>query len=80
MSDKFIAMLGMCHPGSLILLSHYALLLKDIEDYWYFQGRASRLIRTITRKLDIKWRKFIEVLLTEKVTGSSTRSDYEEIP
>lgn len=60
MSDVFIKMLGSWHPGALLLLAHYALLLKAIEHYWYFEGRADRLIREAIVKLDRKWHKYLE--------------------
>jgi hypothetical protein len=60
LSEKFMIMLATSHPGALILLAHYSVLLKNIEDQWYFRGRATRMIRTIALRLDLRWHRFIE--------------------
>ncbi|EXJ94900.1 hypothetical protein A1O1_00018 [Capronia coronata CBS 617.96] len=58
-SDKFMTLLKARHPAALILLAHYALLLERIESAWYFKGRATRLISSISRKLPLEWHQFI---------------------
>ena len=58
--DRFMLMLAASHPGALILLAHYSVLLKNIEDQWYFKGRATRMIQEIVARLEPKWHKFIE--------------------
>ncbi|EXJ85314.1 hypothetical protein A1O3_05989 [Capronia epimyces CBS 606.96] len=60
LSDPFMAMMAANHPGALILLAHYAILLKDIEQHWYFKGRATRLIRRIAERLEERWQTYIE--------------------
>ncbi|EXJ93743.1 hypothetical protein A1O1_02136 [Capronia coronata CBS 617.96] len=60
LSDAFLAMMASGHPGALILLAHYAILLKDIEQQWYFRGRATRLIQRIAERLDQRWQTYIE--------------------
>lgn len=60
LSEKFMAMLAASHPGALILLAHYSVLLQNIEDQWYFKGRATKMIRAIMLRLAIKWHRFIE--------------------
>ncbi len=55
MSMDFTKLLQDLHPAALILLAHYAVLLKPIEEKWYFEGRATKLLKTISQKLDPYW-------------------------
>lgn len=55
MSMAFTKLLRDSHPAALILLAHYAILLKPIESKWYFKGRATKLLETVSRKLDPRW-------------------------
>lgn len=55
MSRDFTILLRDLHPAGLILLAHYAVLLKPIESTWYFEGRATKLLRTISYKLEHYW-------------------------
>lgn len=71
--DQFMAMLAASHPGALILLAHYSVLLKNIEDQWYFKGRATKMIQEIATRLEPKWHKFIEKpLKLVKDSGASS--------
>ncbi|KIW18931.1 hypothetical protein PV08_03220 [Exophiala spinifera] len=54
-SMTFTRLLRDSHPAALILLAHYAILLKPIESKWYFKGRATKLLETISRKVDPHW-------------------------
>ena len=65
LSVPFIALINEGHPGALILLAHYCILLKKIEGHWYFEGRATRLLRSILRNLGREWWDFIEWPLEE---------------
>ncbi|EXJ90133.1 hypothetical protein A1O3_03202 [Capronia epimyces CBS 606.96] len=58
-SDGFMSLMKEQHPAALILLAHYSLLLKRIESEWFFRGRATRLMRSIVRKLHPQWHPFI---------------------
>ncbi|KAJ9624321.1 hypothetical protein H2204_010877 [Knufia peltigerae] len=55
MSMEFTKLLRDSHPAALILLAHYAILLKPIESKWYFKDRATKLLETISRKLHPRW-------------------------
>lgn len=59
LSEDFMTMLAASHPGALILLAHYCTLLRNIEDQWYFNGRATRMLRAIEKRLAPKWHQFI---------------------
>jgi hypothetical protein len=59
LSAEFMALLREEHPSALVLLAHYTVLLKRIEDVWYFHDRAKRLLRIIHGKLDPYWHPYI---------------------
>lgn len=64
-SVEFCTLLKSWHPGALILLAHYCILLQRVESHWYFDGRATRLLSTILRHLDVRWHQYIEWPLQE---------------
>ena len=47
-------------PEALILLAHYCVLLKHLEDCWFMQGHAAWMIDLIQHRLDKGLRKWIE--------------------
>lgn len=57
--DSYIALLAERHPGALILLAYYCLLLRPLDDLWYFKGRPGKLLACIVRALDDEWHPFI---------------------
>jgi hypothetical protein len=59
-SVEFLQLLSAWHPGALILLAHYCILLKKVEVHWYFEGRATKLLSTILKRLDMRWHYFIK--------------------
>lgn len=61
----FMDLLKVYDPGALILLAHYCIILSRVEHPWYLQGRASRLLFMITRRLDEKWHRYIKWPLEE---------------
>jgi hypothetical protein len=61
----FMNLLNNWHPGALILLCHYCILLKKLEAHWYFEGRATRLLTTIFKHLDTRWHCFVKWPLEE---------------
>ena len=67
-SDSFLAMLCDQHPGAMILLAHYCLLLKASEGIsWYFDGRAASLLGRILQTLDVKWYPYIKDPVNELI-------------
>lgn len=62
---EFFELLRTWHPGVLILLAHYYILLKKIEEHWYFEGRAKPLLSTVWRRLEPKWHQYIAWPLQE---------------
>ncbi|KAJ5601791.1 hypothetical protein N7510_011325 [Penicillium lagena] len=56
----FISLLSERHPGALILLAYYCVILKDMEDCWYFEGRPVKLLASIADVLDARWCPYIQ--------------------
>jgi hypothetical protein len=54
-SDDFVTLLSDEHPGALILLAHYCILLKQLESYWYMKGYSARLLSRIYTRIGQKW-------------------------
>ncbi|CAM1508893.1 Fc.00g026320.m01.CDS01 [Cosmosporella sp. VM-42] len=54
-SSAYIGLLSKGHPGAVVLLSHYSVLLEDIQCHWYFQDGAKRLLNTTFERLEPKW-------------------------
>ncbi|OOF97215.1 hypothetical protein ASPCADRAFT_165820 [Aspergillus carbonarius ITEM 5010] len=73
-SLEYMALLQHRHPGALILLAHYCILLKQMEKHWYFEGRAATLIRVIQRQLKSDWHFFIQEPL--KIVLGVTQEDH----
>ncbi|KAJ5811893.1 hypothetical protein N7474_008194 [Penicillium riverlandense] len=65
----FISLLSERHPGALILLAYYCMILKDVEDCWYFKGRPVKLLASIADVLDVRWYPYIQEPINV-VTGS----------
>jgi Orsellinic acid/F9775 biosynthesis cluster protein D/Fungal specific transcription factor domain len=59
-SVDYMYLLNKWHPGALILLAHYCILLLKVEQHWYFEGRAKRLLETIMSRLDPVWHDSIK--------------------
>jgi hypothetical protein len=58
-SDEYISMVYRWHPGALIILGHYCILLQKIETHWYFEGRATRLLSSVLKCLDEEWHRYL---------------------
>lgn len=58
--DGYIDLLYERHPGALILLAYYCIILKEMQQRWYFAGRAAKLMTTIVDLLDARWKLYIE--------------------
>ncbi|KAJ5391520.1 fungal specific transcription factor domain-containing protein [Penicillium cosmopolitanum] len=53
------------HPGALILLAHYCVILNQIGDCWYIGERPAILTASISRILDKRWHPYIEGAVKE---------------
>ncbi|KAJ6023394.1 uncharacterized protein N7446_013754 [Penicillium canescens] len=56
----FISLISERHPGALILLAYYCIILKDMENCWYFEGRPAKLLQSIADVLDAGWHPYIQ--------------------
>jgi Orsellinic acid/F9775 biosynthesis cluster protein D len=65
---EFETILYRRHPGALILLAYYCIILKQMDGYWYFERSAARLIAAILNVLDAKWHRFIQEPINRVVT------------
>ncbi|PMD43943.1 hypothetical protein L207DRAFT_525317 [Hyaloscypha variabilis F] len=65
LSLPFLAMIKEGHPGALVLLAHYCILLKKIEGAWYFEGRSRRLMGVVMGRLGREWWGFVEGVMGE---------------
>ena len=65
-SLEYVDLLSNWHPGALILLAHYCIILHRVETRsWYLGGRAARMLSTIVRRLDPIWHRYVERPLSE---------------
>jgi hypothetical protein len=63
-SLEYIELLRVWHPGALILLAHFCLILEKLDGYWYFKGRSQKVLSTVAKRLDRRWHRYIEWPLT----------------
>ncbi|KAL5334991.1 hypothetical protein BJX70DRAFT_391020 [Aspergillus crustosus] len=68
-SLEYFTLLQQNHPGALILLAHYCILLRRMERYWYFEGKAAALVRLIRRRLGGEWRGWVEGAMESVLAG-----------
>lgn len=59
-SVEYMNLLSAWHPGALVLLAHYCILLRRLEIYWYFDGTATKLLATVLEHLEPKYREYVE--------------------
>ncbi len=63
--DSYIALVQSRNPHALVLLAHYCVLLKRVDDRWWIQGKAEHLLGTIRHELGVAWEPWIEWPLQE---------------
>lgn len=49
---EYFDLLDRNHPGALLLLAHYAILLKPLQAEWFLNGRVTKLMDEIGRRLE----------------------------
>ncbi|KAE9364770.1 hypothetical protein N431DRAFT_497199 [Stipitochalara longipes BDJ] len=65
-SMEFVDLFDTWHPGALILLAHYCILMHRVgAEIWYLKGAAAGMLSTIARRLDVNWHRYIEWPLNE---------------
>jgi len=65
-SLEFVDLLEKWHPGALILLAHYSIIMHRMSARsWAIKGTAAHLLSIIVRRLDASWHRYIEWPLNE---------------
>ncbi|KAH6886953.1 hypothetical protein B0T10DRAFT_490535 [Thelonectria olida] len=72
--DEYMDALYQHHPSALILLAYYCIILKQVEECWYFEDGAARLLMSILELLDTRWKPCINEAVA-RVVGLSDKSD-----
>lgn len=60
LSVDYFQLLQDLHPGALIVLGYYCLLLHKLDGKWYLEGRAKRVLAHIMQRLDPKWHSLVQ--------------------
>lgn len=80
-SIEFVDLLSKWHPGALILLAHFCIVMHRVgARSWYLGGRAASMLSTIVQRLDIKWHRYIEWPLREVGLWPATKEMSNELP
>lgn len=78
-SVEYVELLISWHPGALIVLAHYCIVLQRVGmGCWYLEGRAVSMLSTIVRQLDPIWHRYIEWPLSEVGLSPSTERMTDE--
>lgn len=59
LSDHFLELLSQKKPEALVILAHFSVLLKQLDDRWWINGWSTRLISQIYRALGEEYRLWI---------------------
>ena len=75
--QDYITMLNERRPEALVLLAHYCVILRHLDDYWWMRGWATHIVENIQRELDENWLYFIQwptnvIAIDQKVLTNGT--------
>ena len=59
-SERFIELLSERQPGSLIILAHYAVIIRRSEHYWYLEGVAEQILDVTNAFVPSEWRSWLD--------------------
>lgn len=59
-SDVYLRLLNEGRPPALLILGHYCLLLKAMEDQWYVHHRVIYMFEAIRNDLSFEWQPYLE--------------------
>jgi hypothetical protein len=59
-SERFVELLSERQPGSLIILAHYAVIIRRSEHYWYLEGVAEQILDVANAFVPSEWRSWLE--------------------
>jgi hypothetical protein len=78
---EFVDLLSSWHPGALILMAHYCIVLHRVGTRsWYLEGTAASMLSTIVRQLDSRWHRYVEWPLSEVGLPPLTKQMTDELP
>jgi Orsellinic acid/F9775 biosynthesis cluster protein D/Fungal specific transcription factor domain len=58
--EGYLDLLKERDPAALVVLAHYCILLRPLEDNWYMHGYTSRLLSRIYTQLDEEWYTWLQ--------------------
>jgi hypothetical protein len=59
-SDRYVELLSERQPGSLIILAHYAVLLRRGEQYWYLDRVAEQILSIANAFVPTEWKSWLD--------------------
>ncbi|KUJ10496.1 uncharacterized protein LY89DRAFT_262682 [Mollisia scopiformis] len=59
-SDTFVRLLSEKRPPAMIILAHYCLLLRGLEECWYMERRGVNLFQIVVGALDNEWAIYVD--------------------
>lgn len=71
LENEFYDLILEKHPGALILLAYYCVIMKRMESCWYFGGRPARLFTAVKNVLDERWHPYLQDA-EDRILESST--------
>lgn len=57
---RYVEMLGERSPVALVILGHYCVMLKGLQNFWFMKTAASRVLQQVRNQLDEEWMPYIE--------------------
>jgi hypothetical protein len=64
-SDDYITLMHKHRPGAIIILAHYALLVKRMNMLWYLRGVGHKLLSAIDAELGDEYKPYVEWAMNE---------------
>lgn len=58
--EKFVQLLSSQRPPAMIIMAHFCLHLRRVNDYWYLENRGHKIFQAIQRSLGEQWSAYIE--------------------
>jgi hypothetical protein len=71
--EEFLQLMEERVPEALLLVAHYSILLKRLENLWWVKGKAENLLQTIRAALGPEWERWLQWPIDE-VLGSDLAS------
>lgn len=72
--EAFVQLIEERVPGALLLIAHYCVLLKRLENMWWVKGKAENLLETVRATLGDGWERWLNWPINE-VMGTDIASE-----